>query len=161
MYAYLTRSNSLFSTPFARSMLGSHDRSATASLKLTQKLNCKDFVNVYELTFTFPWESVFTEIGKLVSKFLARIVADRGKEGSDIVNGQSPKDLDTIAACAYAKATIVKIIKRKIIALPLLLPGRTQLFSNCLSIVMRSLCFCAGDVTCRSMRGISLCLVFV
>jgi hypothetical protein len=123
---------------YSRLLPLSSDRPASTLPNLTQKRDCKDIINVYKLTFTFSASSVLDKTGNWLKSFLAPPTATRGKEGSGSEFQKRPKDLDTIAACAYAKATIVKIIKRKTIALPLLLPERTQLFSNCLSIVMRS-----------------------
>jgi hypothetical protein len=114
------------------------DRSA--SVNVSKSAQYKQIVNLSISPFTNPCKVWFVEKRILVDKFLAHtIVADRGKEGSDIVNGQSPKDLDTIViVLAHTKATIAKVIKRNSVALLLPMPERTQLFSNCLTIVMRS-----------------------
>jgi hypothetical protein len=111
-----------------------------ASVNVSKSAQYKQIVNLSISPFTNPCKVWFVEKGILVDKFLAHtIVADRGKEGSDIVNGQSPKDLDTIViVLAHTKATIAKVIKRNSVALLLPMPERTQLFSNCLTIVMRS-----------------------
>jgi hypothetical protein len=130
----------------ARSHLSYSDRSTTPSSIVIKPRQYKQIVNLSISPFTNPCKVWFVEKGILVDKFLAHtIVADRGKEGSDIVNGQSPKDLDTIARpLAQAKSVIAKIIKSKSIALSLYCQGERNC-SVTLSIVMRSLCFCAGE----------------
>jgi hypothetical protein len=69
-----------------------------ASVNVSKSAQYKQIVNLSRWGFTTFVEIWFPKKGILVNEFLAHtIVADRGKEGSDIVNGQSPKDLDTIA----------------------------------------------------------------
>jgi hypothetical protein len=104
MYSFSTQHHYLQQTDRSSNCASNRKASANTIVRISRqyKLN----VNIFTPPFTTFVELVLYEEGKLVDKFLAHtIVADRGKEGSDIVNGQSPKDLDTLViVLAQAKA---------------------------------------------------------
>jgi hypothetical protein len=153
----------LTSSPPDRPFTNPSDRKASAQTIVIKSRQYKDFVNVYKLTFTFPAQWVLDRAGNWLVRFLAPPIAHRGYEGSDIrVRQNTPKDLDTIAACAQAKAAIAKTIKRKMIALLSPCAERTQLFSNSLlTSKPRSPCLRAGEsyaTTVMLCEGYPLCL---
>jgi hypothetical protein len=159
MYSFSTQHHYLQQTDRSSNCASNRKASANTIVRISRqyKLN----VNIFTPPFTTFVELVLYEKGKLVDKFLAHtIVADRGKEGSDIVNGQSPKDLDTLViVLAQAKAVERQDYRKQFNCLACAYIQANaivqQLFNFCKVIAM-SLCRRELYLSIRKpMRGIS------